>query len=260
MRIPTANANDPCVVKDKQPPDQRRARESSETARKPRAPMKPAKAKARSGTPQQVSALDTRECWQDSVVYNALVDLLGSWQRAVQEMNSALATGKVRSIRRSGERTDGNPPEIQNTDEFWRRRKYVRVGPGVAATHVDEGDGLYVRDSNWIILLSVKDLCRLWPSLWTIIEGSPIQNLEGGKRGPKEQFDWSLYQAKFFTILYDDDVDENDEINVDGRAGDLMEWGAAHLGEDGTPGSSAMRAKVTEWVEIWRRLKAAETN
>jgi hypothetical protein len=80
------------------------------------------------------------------------------------------------------------------------------------------------------------------------------------KRGRKVQYDWSVFEIKFYVSLDDDAVAVNDDINVERRADDLMTWGERRLGELKTPKSAAMRAKVTEWAANWRRFKAADKN
>jgi hypothetical protein len=86
----------------------------------------------------------------------------------------------------------------------------------------------------------------------------PGDSLEGGaprgvRRGPKVKYDWPVFQAEFFCRLFYDDIGPHGEINIAQRASDLMTWGQRHFSDEKTPEDSAMREKVTEWMEIWRR-------
>jgi hypothetical protein len=76
------------------------------------------------------------------------------------------------------------------------------------------------------------------------------------KPGRKEQYDWALFQAQFYLILYDEDLPANAEININEKAGKLMLWGQNHpdIGPEKTPGDTAMRAGVKEWAPRWRVL------
>jgi hypothetical protein len=76
------------------------------------------------------------------------------------------------------------------------------------------------------------------------------------KRGPKP-YDWELYKAKFYLMLYDDDVLAYADVNVSDYADRLMTWGNNNFGEKETPGPTAMRDHVAEWKPLWRRLKDA---
>jgi hypothetical protein len=76
------------------------------------------------------------------------------------------------------------------------------------------------------------------------------------KRRPKP-YDWELYKAKFYLMLYDDDVSAHANINVQHYASQLMTWGRKNLGGKETPKQAAMREKVAEWKPLWQRLKGA---
>ncbi len=73
------------------------------------------------------------------------------------------------------------------------------------------------------------------------------------KRGPKVQFDWDLIQTEFYVGLDNDDVGPDDPINVEHRADKLMTWCDEHFGQEKTPGSTAMREKISKWTTVWRR-------
>jgi hypothetical protein len=88
-------------------------------------------------------------------------------------------------------------------------------------------------------------------------ESFPI-GVKQKRRGPKEKFDWELFKARFYLDLDNDDVPAHGDINFEQRAKNLCAWGAEHpgIGEANTPGDSSMRAKVTEWAQLWPKLKA----
>jgi hypothetical protein len=76
------------------------------------------------------------------------------------------------------------------------------------------------------------------------------------RRGRKPHHDWELYKAKFYLMLYEDDVPAYADINVSDHADRLMTWGRNNF--DKSPEQAAMRGKVAEWKPLWQRLKGAD--
>jgi hypothetical protein len=84
--------------------------------------------------------------------------------------------------------------------------------------------------------------------------GSSVDRPIRAKPGPKP-YDWDLYRAKFYLMLYDDDVPAHTDINASHYADRLMAWGHNNFGDKETPEQTAMREKVAGWKPLWERLK-----
>jgi hypothetical protein len=87
------------------------------------------------------------------------------------------------------------------------------------------------------------------------------------RRGPKGYGAdiWELFKARFYVKLDIDGVraDANiNDINIDQRVNDLMLWGQNHpeVGEEKTPGRTAMQGKVKEWLALWKLLGVSVPN
>jgi hypothetical protein len=107
---------------------------------------------------------------------------------------------------------------------------------------------------------------RLWPTIFPSVHdgvsASPPPSLELAPKNPrgagaKPYEVWELYKAKFYLLLYEDDVPVHANINVSNYAKRLMAWGYNNFGEEETPEQASMRAKVAEWKPLWERLKGA---
>jgi hypothetical protein len=241
-------------VKNEEPPKRRQAGGNS-TPLKPGGTGKSAEAEPRSSTPRHVTALLASDWCSDSVVFQKLTDLFGSWQRAREEINLAVSTGKVGSIRypslADGDRWD---KRIMNTEEFWRGRKYFRIAPGILETGVDEGDGTYVVDSEWTICFSVEDSCRHWPGLLLqpLFDGRVTKAREAkAGTGGISMYDWEYALTLFGILIYEGKIDP--EKATVRKATELLitEWAKK---SEKTPElySSEARKKVGKWLRVYQ--------
>jgi hypothetical protein len=84
------------------------------------------------------------------------------------------------------------------------------------------------------------------------------ESLPGAKRGRKRKYDWELFKARFFLLLYGDKLPADTDINQESYADELIVWGQNHpmVREENTPAISSMREKVAEWTRLWPRLRA----
>ena len=106
-----------------------------------------------------------------------------------------------------------------------------------------------------MILLSADAVYQRWPSLRPTPPESDAEPIVA-KRGRKVVYDWEVFKARFFLYLDAEDVLADADINIELWATRLMDWGSTQLGEKHTPEQSAMRTKISEWVRIWKRLRA----
>jgi hypothetical protein len=116
------------------------------------------------------------------------------------------------------------------------------------------------------LFASRTDAARFWPwpdDKMSVFASADLANVRDTdlspiRRGPKGYEGWELFQSRFYLNLYDDDVPANASINIDQRAEELMLWGQNHpdIGEEKTPGGTAMREKVKQWARHWPLLKA----
>jgi hypothetical protein len=109
------------------------------------------------------------------------------------------------------------------------------------------------------VFVARGDILKWWPNEPALATGAlstSDTSLPGTKRGPKVEYNWDVFKARFWLFLYHDDEPAYADINVHKRAAQLMEWGQNHpeIGGEKTPGDTAMREKVREWKPLWRLL------
>jgi hypothetical protein len=109
------------------------------------------------------------------------------------------------------------------------------------------------------VFVARGDILKWWPNEPALAAGAlstSDTSLPGTKRGPKVEYNWDVFKARFWLFLYHDDEPAYADINVHKRAAQLMEWGQNHpeIGGEKTPGDTAMREKVREWKPLWRLL------
>jgi hypothetical protein len=188
----------------------------------------------------------------ESEVYQDLVSLFDDRNRAFEEISEAvLTTASIPSIRHprfpEGDRRPQDLWEF-NAPEFLKGRWFFR--PRLGELQLSDAGG-----ERWRILLSADAVYQRWPSLRPTPQESNAEPI-GAKRGRKVVYDWEVFKTQFFLCLYDDDVSADADINIESWAARLIEWGSTRLGEKRTPQQSAMRAKISEWVPIWKAAKA----
>jgi hypothetical protein len=129
----------------------------------------------------------------------------------------------------------------------------AKISDGQWSVEFEQGGARLVDPRSCLWSVSAADI----DALIKLEQESKGQGLPAhAKRGPKPH-DWELFKAKFYLLLYDDDVPAHGDINIQRYADRLMTWGRNNFGEETTPEQASMRAKVAEWKPLWQRLRDA---
>lgn len=105
-----------------------------------------------------------RNVWLDETgLYHKLIDIYGSAETALAELNKAFKSPGVRSVRRLLN-ADGFKKE-ETSIEFRRDYEFCRLGHIVSLVRISDRE-----ITNWMIWVSALDAYNRWPSLYSLEE------------------------------------------------------------------------------------------
>jgi len=224
-----------------------------------------AKAEGKPSTRREEFPLDSPNWISLRHILPLLGNLLGNADLAAKDLTAKAREGDVPIMRRYAGRAVGFPDCQLVPVECWLKGWIGGDG------HVYEGYGQYVMVRGYAFFAWKPALAKVWPDVFASTSPSRVPTPSSpalisdpaadhelstqARRGRKFVYDWELYKAKFFLMLDNDDVPANDDIDVHHYADELRTWSSKN-GEEKIPDDSTMRAKITEWKPLWRRLKS----
>jgi hypothetical protein len=188
-----------------------------------------------------------------SEAHRLLAERLSDRNLAAKDLALAMADRRVAVMQRRLVAAPGSDRKLVPA-EFWGKHQ-VYYSTSDRALRV-----WGVHGHAWFLWL--PNLAEVWPDVFASMPPSPALTADPivdreSKRGRKPFDDWELFKAKFYLLLYEDDVPAYGDINAHAYARRLVEWGGRNLGEEATPDSNTVRNKIAEWKPLWPRLKVA---
>jgi hypothetical protein len=158
---------------------------------------------------------------------------------------------------------DGTEGALIFRTAFWQ---YFRISSYAEGACVEAQKGAFPYDrpllsGQWYFFVGRNRFDRRYSTATVPSESTAPSKPEAQtsiRRGRKP-FDWEIYKAKFYLMLYDDDVSVYGDINIRHYADRLITWGQNNFGEEQkVPEDPTMRKKISEWLPMWRTVVSAD--